>query len=206
MLTCPDAPKTLRFPLEVEARTRCLTAPDVQPLTDFVRDIRRAQGASYEVPFFDPCDGGIKARVLFLGEAPGPKAVASGFISRNNPDETAKNTFELHRDAGLVRSAVLLWNIVPWYVGSEAKIRAVTASDLRQASAWLERLVGLLPEVRGVVLMGDKAERGFRPFQDRLNLRVFKSPHPSPVNLNRRPGARDQILAAWQEVAAWLAQ
>ena len=40
------------------------------------------------IPHFDPLDGGSNAQVLFLMEAPGPKASASGFVSRNNPDET----------------------------------------------------------------------------------------------------------------------
>jgi hypothetical protein len=43
-----------------------------------------------EVPDFDPVDGGIGARALFLLDAPGPmtseagKRIGSGFISRFN--------------------------------------------------------------------------------------------------------------------------
>ena len=204
MLTCPDAPKTLRFPLEVDARIRHLNAPHALPLTRFVKDLRRTQGTAYSVPFFDPCDGCADARVLFLGEAPGPKAVKSGFISRNNPDETAKNSFELHQDAGLARCEVALWNIVPWYVGAEGKIRPVSESDLREAGVWLKQLLGLLPKLRGVVLVGDKAQRGFRLDILQSHLQIFESPHPSPSNLNTRPESRGRILESWGNVANWL--
>ena len=202
MLTCTDAPKTLGSLLEREARQRCLTADHVLPLTRFVREIRRDRKIDQEIPFFDPCDGGVRARVLFLGEAPGPKAVSSGFISRNNPDETAKNSFELHRDAGLPRDTVLLWNIVPWYVGNNGKIRPVSDDDLGQASAYFEPLVRLLPRLRALVLVGEKAQRAFS--SSPTNLRVFKSPHPSPSNLNTRPWNRQAILESWREVASWL--
>ena len=75
-------------------------------------------GEDHKIPQFDPLDGGIDAECLFLLEAPGPKAVNSGFVSRNNPDETAKNFFELNVGAGLERSKTITWNVVPWYVGS----------------------------------------------------------------------------------------
>jgi hypothetical protein len=60
-------------------------------------------GPDHAIPYFDPLDGGVGASVLFLLEAPGPRAVASGFISRDNPDETAKNFHEFNAAAGLAR-------------------------------------------------------------------------------------------------------
>jgi hypothetical protein len=55
------------------------------------------------IPYFDPWDGGTAAEALYLLEAPGAKAVLSGFISRNNPDETVKNFFQLNQQAGIPR-------------------------------------------------------------------------------------------------------
>lgn len=101
-----DEPKSLRFP---EARTRRLAAIDachVAPLTDFVRTLRTQMGAEYGIPYFDPLDGGTRADCLFLLEAPGAKAVASQFISRDNPDETAKDVFLLSREAGIDRRSM----------------------------------------------------------------------------------------------------
>ena len=48
----------------------------VEPLADLVAAIRQAKGPEYDVPDFDPLDGGIAAEVLFLLEAVGPKAVS----------------------------------------------------------------------------------------------------------------------------------
>src|SRR6266404_1523547 len=96
----PDGPKTLGSPEECAARAGLLHAAHMRRLTALVEDIRSETGRGKNVPNFDPADGGVAARCLFLLEAPGPKAVQSGFVSRNNPDETAKNFFELAQAAG----------------------------------------------------------------------------------------------------------
>ena len=119
-----DYPKSLGDPNERERRRTLLREKHIAPLTDFVDQIRKEQNKKDEVPYFDPLDGGINAQCLFVLEAPGPKTKVSGFISRNNPDETAKNSFEFHKEAGIPREKTILWNIVPWYIGSGKKIRA----------------------------------------------------------------------------------
>jgi len=96
-----DRPKLLGEPAAREARLRQLGEPHVAPLTRFVDNLRRAFPGR-NIPHFDPWDGGIRAEVLFLQEAPGPKAVVSGFVSRNNPDETAKNFSKSARQQGLL--------------------------------------------------------------------------------------------------------
>jgi uracil-DNA glycosylase len=202
MLTCADAPKTLGSSSEREARRSHLSDDHIRPLTDLVDRIRADRKLGREVPYFDPCDGGIKAQALFLFEAPGPKAVHSGFVSRNNPDETAKNLFELQREAGLARERVALWNVVPWFVGNGGKIRPVSSEDLCQASGYLGPLVALLPHLRAVVLVGKKAQQA-RPFLEAA-LQVFTSPHPSPSSVNTSRSQRTAILESWREVALWL--
>jgi uracil-DNA glycosylase len=67
-------------------RAAKLTEPHVAPLTAFVEALRAEMGPGVGLPHFDPLDGGVEAEVLYLLEAPGPRAVESGFISRNNPD------------------------------------------------------------------------------------------------------------------------
>lgn len=113
-----DYPKSLGDAQLRAARLSMLNDSHVLPLTAFVNRIRGAERLEHRIPYFDPLDGGIEAKVLFILEAPGPKAVASGFISRNNPDESAKNLFLLLREAGFERRDTLLWNIVPWYIGT----------------------------------------------------------------------------------------
>ena len=94
-----DRPKLLADPAACAARTKQLREPHIAPLTVFVEALRAQVGPDLSIPNFDPWDGGIDADILYLLEAPGPKAVLSGFISRNNPDETAKNFFELNAEA-----------------------------------------------------------------------------------------------------------
>jgi uracil-DNA glycosylase len=96
-----DVPKLLGVEAARAERRALLWLDHVAPLTAFVETLRTEVGEEFQIPDFDPWDGGVKAEILFLLEAPGPKAVRSGFISRNNPDETAKNFFLLNQEAGI---------------------------------------------------------------------------------------------------------
>src|SRR5207244_3223510 len=79
-------PKSLGSPVARAARHAELHERHIAPLTAFVDALRVEMGSHYQIPYFDPHDGGIAAEVLYLLEAPGAKAVFSGFISRDNPD------------------------------------------------------------------------------------------------------------------------
>jgi hypothetical protein len=171
-------PRTLREPAQQERRRALLTQPHVAPLTAYASRLRRRSGS--EVPDFDPLDGGINARLLFLFEKPGPMTSAentrrgSGFISRDNDDPTAEATGSFMRTAGIPRAATVLWNAIPWWNGTIA----ITAEERREGLAEIEVLLELLPGVRGVVLVGRKAELA-EPVLLSKGLRVFRSAHPS---------------------------
>ena len=200
-----DRPKLLADPVARAARRAALAAPHVAPLAAYAAALRAEAGPAAAVPDFDPWDGGVDAECLFLLEAPGPRAVASGFISRNNPDETAKNWFELHREAGLARERAVMWNVVPWYIGSGARIRPAGTADVNAGLPHLGRLLALLPRLRAVALVGRKAQRAAPLVRAAApGLRVFAMPHPSPMFVNTAPGNRAQILAALREVSAFL--
>jgi len=200
-----DRPKLLGD-LEARAdRRRELYEPHVAPLTRFVESLRVQVGPEAAIPYFDPWDGGVSAEVLFLLEAPGAKAVTSEFVSRNNPDETARNFFELNAAAGIPRNRTVAWNIVPWYIGSATRIRAANRSDILRGLESLTELLPLLPELRAVVLLGHKAEAAAELItQLRPVLRLFRSPHPSPLYVNRKPGNRDRILTVLCDLAVFL--
>jgi hypothetical protein len=106
-----DSPKSLKSPLERKSRLSLINNWHVAPLTGFVQNMRERTGRGNKIPYFDPCDGGVSARCLYLLEAPGPQAVVSGFVSRNNPDESARNFFELNQEAGIPRTLTATWNI-----------------------------------------------------------------------------------------------
>lgn len=193
-----DRPKLLGDAAAVTARLLELHAPHIVPLTAFVEELRVEAGPGAEVPYFDPWDGGVEATTLFLLEAPGPKAVCSGFVSRDNPDETAKNFYDLSVEAGIDRRNTIIWNAVPWYIGDGKKIRAATPKDLTDGLRPLPRLLALLPKLRAVVLVGRKAEKAAAQF-DRNRYTLFTCPHPSPMFVNNAPENRGKILAVLRE-------
>src|SRR4051794_35386301 len=117
-----DQPRSLRDQAVLEARLSRLDEPHVLPLSDWVRSLRARLGDQAIVPWFDPADGGIDASILWLLEAPGPKATrergGSGIVSCNNNDGTAENTWRTREEAGVHRESVLHWNVIPYYLGS----------------------------------------------------------------------------------------
>jgi hypothetical protein len=201
-----DAPKTLAIESERVARRGLLSQPHMKDLVRLVDRMRNAKGASYKIPDFDPLDGGSNAQVLFLLEAPGPNAVASGFVSRNNPDETAKNFFLLNNEAGIDRRHTITWNAVPWYIGSGTKIRPAKHQDVREADEWLKELLATLHALRIVAFVGQKAlhaqgvVQGYRP-----QIEVMAMPHPSPLFINRALGNRERVLASLMRLSACIA-
>lgn len=201
-----DAPKTLASEFERAARTALLTQSHIGSLVRLVERMREAKGPGYKVPDFDPLDGGINAQVLFLLEAPGPKAIASGFVSRNNPDETAKNFFLLNQKAGIDRRRTMIWNAVPWYIGSGTKVRPAKRDDVREADEWLKALMATLQQLQIVVFVGQKAMYAQGVVQRcRPDVQVMKMPHPSPMFINRSPDNRARALEALQEISVRMA-
>ncbi|CAG4892383.1 uracil-DNA glycosylase [Paraburkholderia saeva] len=202
-----DQPKSLGDSAVKATRIRQLHEPHVAPLTAYVEELRLEAGPGAEIPDFDPWDAGVNAEILFLLEAPGARAVASTFVSRNNPDETAKNMFLLHQDACIPRTRTLLWNVVPWYIGDGARIRAATPHDLERGLKPLPRLIQMLPKLRAVVFMGKNAQQAQPQVAAlRPDLSLFACAHPSPKVINTRPGNRDAILAVLRDAAAFLEQ
>ncbi|RLA41704.1 MAG: uracil-DNA glycosylase [Gammaproteobacteria bacterium] len=185
----------------MQARLAQLNEPHIAPLTGLLKSLRKEKGEGYHIPNFDPWDGGVDAEVLFLLEAPGAKARDSGFISRNNPDETAKNMFELNQEAGISRKQSILWNAVPWYIGSEKKIRPARADDVAEGLDALSSLVKLLPKLKVIALVGKKsqlAESHIRAMNP--DVLVYCCPHPSPLFVNRRPENREILLNAFRSI------
>jgi hypothetical protein len=171
-------------------------------LVRLVERIRKAKGPSYKIPDFDPLDGGINAHVLFILEAPGRKSVISGFVSRNNPDETAKNFFLLNDEVGIDRRRTIIWNAVPWYIGSATKIRPAKREDVLEADEWLEVLLVTLQQLQIVVFVGKKALHAQGVvMRCRPDVIVVTMPHPSPMFINRAPGNRERVLVALQNLS-----
>ena len=197
-----NKPRSMRSPDVRAARRAMLDLPHIKPLSDFAADLRVRHGV--EVPEFDPLDGGVNARVLFLFEKPGPMTsdlkagrVGSGFISRDNDDPSAEATFNFMADAGIPREDTVTWNVIPGWNGT----RKITGTELRQGVAEARNLLALLPRARTVVLVGKKAARAYALFED-AGFSVFESRHPSPLVRARRPDEWAGIPQRWAEAYA----
>ncbi len=197
----PDVPKTLKNRAVRKARFAQLKEPHIEKLTAFVEKLREEQDpADRNIPYFDPRDGGANAEILFLLETPGDKAVLSGFISRDNPDETAKNFLEL--TANIPRERTVLWNIVPWHVERDG----VTPDDIKAGLSLLAQLLDLLPRLRIVVLVGNYAKKATKTIQlTRPNIQLLEIPHPSPMFINRNQQHNRQLIESkLSDVAMYL--
>lgn len=175
-------PRALRNPDTITDRRSKLNLRHIVPLRDFALSLRsEGRGA---VPDFDPLDGGVDAKILFVMEKPGRMTdrtayggkVGSGFVSRDNDDPTAEAIWRFMAQAGVERSLTVLWNIVPWWNG---KLK-VTAEEERQGLVRLGQLVALLPNLAVVVAVGRRAEEAQALVTSR-GLPFYASAHPSPI-------------------------
>ena len=187
-------------PGSVAARHARLGEPHVAELNRWARDV--VAGERRRVPLVDPESGGVGAPVLVLLQDPSEVAAhGSRLISRHNNDSTAGTTHRICTDVGLPYATTLLWNVVPWWVADPAipaGQRPGLAAAARRARPHLCTLLGLMPEVRVVVLLGRHAQRAW----DAAGLaargrEVLRGPHPSPqaVDLtDRATGRRNEVL------------
>jgi uracil-DNA glycosylase len=196
-----DEPYALKTLSEQQRRSAMLHQSHIEPLATYLAKIK-AEHPEKELPCFDPCDGGVRAKALFFLEAPGPKAVGSTLISRNNPDPTARNICELLQEAGISRGDTLLWNIVPWYVGDGDRIRAVTSDDIRQSFPYVKELLSLLPNLEIIALLGKKAQSAKTQLRQITSLPILETPHPSARVFNVWPHKKEEMKEQLRQIAA----
>lgn len=188
-----DGPRSLRDPEVLERRRAMLFQPHMLPLVAYVDRLRQRYDGY--VPDFDPLDGGINARILFLFEklraTAVPSSGGSGFVSRNNDDLSAAAILTLIISAGIPRRETVTWNLVPWW----RKMHGANSAEIAAAMRELADLLVLLPRLDTVVLIG--AAAAARPRVS--HLRVIESDHPSPVIRTRYPARWRAIATAWRQ-------
>jgi hypothetical protein len=200
--------KRLKNGSERQKRMLRVCDPHVADLNTFVGQIRKHTGKDREIPYFDPEDGGVRARVLFLFESPGPGAVESGFISRDNPDETARIFLELNEEAGIDRRLTVSWNLIPWFIGTGGEKDLAFREDLERAVPYLKELIHLLSLTDVVVLVGSNTwkQEGLIRSLARPK-KIFTCPMPSPLWVNRNVEEnRGRILRVLHSVREFLEQ
>jgi uracil-DNA glycosylase len=197
-----DRPRSLKYEEVREKRRKLLQEePRVADLKKFVEHMREETRHGENIPHFDPLDGGVEARCLFLFEAAGGKAVESGFASRNNNDQSAENFFRLNKEEDFDRTLTASWNIVPWALRENNRNRKPTRAEVEEGERYLRKLMTLL-RLEVVVLCGGYAQRA-APFfyREYPALCVLHAPHPSAQSLNQ-PGKREHLRAAIRKAAS----
>ncbi len=195
-----DAPQALRNESVRHRRRAMLTQSHVKPLCDYLNAIRAARSDVY-IPEFDPLDGGINAKALFLFASPSAGPEMSGFISMENPDATALNVRALFENAGIDRKDALFWNVVPWAVAEEIK-----DEDIRAAMPYFVPLLKRMDELnlRAIVLLGQHAHKAYSGLVPLSRATFFKTWMPSPRVFNRWPDKKREIQDVFNEVARFL--
>lgn len=169
---------------------------------NLVGRIRKECNLTAEVPDFDPMNGNEQAKYLFLLEAPGPKAVQSGYISLDNPDPTARNFREQLKAAGITREEIAIWNIVPWYIGNETgkSIRAANRADVHAGIEYLSPLVSAMQKLQCIFLVGGAARQAHLFLSQITTARIVSCHHPSARGLNTNPKAEQENIAIFRFV------
>ncbi len=160
-----------------------LDPPHVLPLMDFVRRIR-AQGRS--MPSVDPKDGGILAKVLFLQMTAGPIAVGTGIISQDNDDPTAHNMTRTLAETGFLRSDVVLWNVVPYYVSTIDRNQTPTGAQIKQAAPYTQAFVDELKSLKIVVYCGLDAQKQRKYLRFPAGVHQFETNHLAGQSYNHK--------------------
>lgn len=169
----------------------------MRPLFAFVNELR-CETPSVYVPCFDPACGDVQARVLFLLEKPGPKTApdlgGSGFVSPCNNDPTAKAMHAILAQRGLPFRSCIFWNVIPWWDDTIA----FTSRQQRDGFAPLRRLLGLLPALRAIVLVGNTAQRSWkRAGVEYPAAKVYRSAHPGARVRATNPQLWNSIPSKW---------
>lgn len=169
---------------------------------DITSTIKKDLDLSDEVPGFDPENGNENAKFLFLLEAPGPKAIKSGLISFNNSDPSARNFKKQLSEAGINKSDIAIWNVVPWYLGNESrsKIRNANSYDLRTALKYLRLVIDAMRSLKCIILVGGTARKSHVALSSITNARIFSCHHPSARVMNTNPKAEIENIEVFKNI------
>lgn len=191
----PDAPFSLMDPGEQRRRLTMLNLSHMAPLTRYIDEIKQEETTKRFIPDFDPCDGGIYAKGLFLLDSPDKATVASGFVSRNNMDYASKNLCVLLKRAGIDRCNTLIWNLTPWMLADNEK----PITD--RAFLLLERFIKLLCQLQVVILIGDQVRSSGLKVYRIAKTQIIPTPYPFIGTFNMRDDAKEDVLKTFLRVA-----
>ncbi|MBA2694711.1 MAG: hypothetical protein ACR2FV_01730 [Ornithinimicrobium sp.] len=178
-------------PGSIRGRRARVDEPHVADLNTLAGIISTEVGVS--VPLVDPAGGGNRARVLvFLEEHIPCRSAGTGLVSLHANDPTAANTMTACAQAGLEYAQMLLWQVIPWWTGDPGLAGRASGGlprreQARLAGPYVVRLLGSLPRLEAVVLLGRRTQvawdQAMRSVEGNTagELRVMPCPHTSPM-------------------------
>ena len=195
-----ESPRMNKEPEFLAAKLRRVQDPHVRPLNGLVERWRQA---GRQVPYADPDSGGVRSRILFLHESPGPRASpghGSGLISTDNDDRQRGAVLAAEPGSRAVQGRLHQLERRHWYVSATARNVNAKDADGQAALSYLHEFVTLLTELRVVVVMGSFAGRWwFRYlicYPGSRVLPLLGAPHTSNRARISRPGFENDILVA----------
>ena len=199
-MTLANPPHSIKYEPVRQQRSALHCEPHIAPLTACVDELR--QRGLGEVPYFDPLDARVNAKILFLFEKPGPMTssergslrTGSGFISHDNYGATAEATFRFMEEAAIPSDLTVTWNVIPGWNGTID----VTRDELSTGITCVDELVSILPNLKVIVLVGKMAEKA-QSGLEQLGLKVLTSAHPSPRVRASFRIKWDEIPIKWTE-------
>lgn len=195
----------LADPAELAQRRRRIFEPDVEPLNRWVESLRSRLPAGNEVPWFDPADGGVSARLLWLGDEPEQSDLftsgGTGFVSMDGPSHRSRNMRAAAMSAGIDRTALVVWNVQPCNLRELRKSGGGKGEDV-PAVALLQELLDLLPELQVVVLAGRSSWEVFSHLAAHTSVLVLSTAEVRDSSLDGRPRERAALESVWCEAVA----
>src|ERR1700687_587849 len=170
-----------RMIIPLNERHAHVNDPHLLGLTSLVGGLR-ARGLN--VPNVDLNDGGINASILFLFETPGPKAVG-GFVSRDNPDPSARNFTKVCDQVGLERTKTAVWNVVPHCISTATKSRNPSRSEIIAAVPDTQAFINQFVRLKAVIFCGSSAQIAM-PYVDCHGAKMLATFHTGAQSYNRR--------------------
>lgn len=150
--------KLKRLPAPPGDRTLCGRGNQhVWRLNAYARALSTTKGV---VPFFDPLDGGERAKLLLLLESQGPSNAKFRVVSQDNPSPTQQNLKRFLSCASIHRRDIVIWNTVPWRGQSpDGSVRTLRKADVSSGILELAHLLPLLEHLHVVLLAGRVAQQ-----------------------------------------------
>jgi hypothetical protein len=149
------------------------------------------------MPYFEPLDGGIEARVLILLESPTRSDPYPRFASRDNRSPTQVNLKQCVDQSALPRKDSVLWNAYPWLPDEFSAHRALPIASTTKGMQALPGVLKMLPNLEVPVLTGSLARHASSVIRRYIScIAIIETFYPIPKSLNADKSRRDHIIDA----------